>query len=128
MQRLAQFRAIPIDGDRLQPDLPCFQVDGLDVLDTAVVRQVDRLRDTAGDKRLCCGHHADMRFRRQDPFYLAAAVCAVEYSVMQIGRESCRERVCQSVYISVVAVSLKTNIIYIRTYTCNQTQISELIQ
>src|SRR3546814_10660071 len=52
------------------------------VLDTAVVRQVDRLRDRAGDKRLCCGHHADMRFRRQEPFSLAAAVCAVEYSVM----------------------------------------------
>src|SRR3546814_18476069 len=29
--------------------------------------------------------------------------------VGQIGRASCRERVCQYVYISVVAVSLKTN-------------------
>src|SRR3546814_17210488 len=109
-------------SDRLQPDLPCFQVDGLDVLDTAVVRQVDRLRDRAGDKRLCCGHHADMRFRRQEPFSLAAAVCAVEYSVMlllqarrsldramlvhighdrldrllrELGRASCRARVGQ---------------------------------
>src|SRR3546814_16888087 len=29
------------------------------------------------------------------------------YTAKQIGRESCRERVCQYVYISVVAVSLK---------------------
>src|SRR3546814_18618400 len=30
-----------------------------------------------------------------------------ELALSQIGRESCRERVCQYVYISVVAVSLK---------------------
>src|SRR3546814_19775242 len=31
----------------------------------------------------------------------------VDVAIPQIGRASCRERVCQSVYISVVAVSLK---------------------
>src|SRR3546814_12526959 len=43
----------------------------------------------------------------------APAVLAVEADLSvaaeQIGRASCRERVCQYVYISVVAVSLKQN-------------------
>src|SRR3546814_14502215 len=38
----------------------------------------------------------------------AVSMLAVNRSAMpEIGRESCRERVCQYVYISVVAVSLK---------------------
>src|SRR3546814_12673280 len=31
----------------------------------------------------------------------------IKYDIEQIGRESCRERVCKSVYISVVAVRFK---------------------
>src|SRR3546814_16389031 len=37
----------------------------------------------------------------------AVVECALADAVKQIGRASCRERVCQYVYISVVAVSLK---------------------
>src|SRR3546814_16628067 len=36
--------------------------------------------------------------------------------VGEIGRASCRERVCQSVYISVFVVSLKKNIISLKIY------------
>src|SRR3546814_15386944 len=36
------------------------------------------------------------------------------YDTAQIGRASCRERVCQYVYISVVAVALKKKITYVR--------------
>src|SRR3546814_11050148 len=38
---------------------------------------------------------------------LHSAMIGYRYAIGQIGRASCRERVCQYVYISVVAVSLK---------------------
>src|SRR3546814_17120876 len=61
--------------------------------------------------------HIFPRWTEKDPPALAEASCFpdvtenispfVENQINEIGRASCRERVCQYVYISVVAVSLK---------------------
>src|SRR3546814_16566240 len=44
------------------------------------------------------------------------AVVGLEPSCLQVGRASCRDRVCQYVYISVVAVSLKKKPIQTKYY------------
>src|SRR3546814_13729973 len=53
--------------------------------------------------------HAQWQALALSDIYLVLADGRIIYSVTQIGRASCRERVCQYVLISVVAVSLITN-------------------
>src|SRR3546814_16957348 len=51
---------------------------------------------------------------------------APEIGAQQLGRASCRERVCQYVSISVVAVSVKKNITHSQTYDVTHTQQSKI--
>ena len=51
-ERLAHFAAVAIERDGLEPHLPAIDVDGADILDRGLIRQVDRLADRAGDERL----------------------------------------------------------------------------
>src|SRR3546814_15611911 len=75
-----------IDGARAAP--PCLSARG----DTVYQRRTARERALVSEK---CR---------------VSAICA---TLRQIGRASCRERVCQYVWISVVAVPLKTHSITI---------------
>src|SRR3546814_11256040 len=58
--------------------------------------------DAARDRALGAMHREEAAYLGQDPVERPRLVAA-------IGRASCRERVCQYVLISVVAVSLKKN-------------------
>ena len=59
-QRLALLRAIAIDGQRFQTELPTFEVGVLDVLDGRVFRHVHRFGNGPGEERLGGGHHVDV--------------------------------------------------------------------
>src|SRR5439155_26970383 len=59
-ERLAALAAVPIDRDRLEAELPPFQVDLLYLLRRRRLRHVDRLADGARDERLDRGHHPDV--------------------------------------------------------------------
>ena len=79
VQRLAELRAVAIQGVGLEHQLPAQQVGLLDVLDGRVVRHVDRLGDRPRDERLGRRHHADVRLGGQESLaLLAALVGAVE--------------------------------------------------
>ena len=83
VERLAQLRAVAVQGVGLEHQLPAQQVGLLDVLDGGLVRHVDRLGDRPGDERLGGGHHADVRLGRQEALAdLAALVGAVEDRVV----------------------------------------------
>ena len=60
VQRRGALRAVAINGDRLQTELPAFDVGVHDVVDRGRFRQVDRLGDRAAEERLRGGHHPEM--------------------------------------------------------------------
>ena len=60
VERLRALRSVAIDGDGLQALTPGLEVSLGDVVDGAVVRQVDGLRDGSGEERLRRGHHLDV--------------------------------------------------------------------
>ena len=79
-QRLRQLRAVAIERDRLEAELPGQLVGLLAILDRRGVRHVDRLRDRAGDEGLRRRHHPDMAVDREAARADAAArVGAVEH-------------------------------------------------
>src|SRR3546814_10928058 len=51
---------------------------------------------------------------------LPAAVAAASPRIEELGRASCRDRGCQDVYVSVVAVSLKKKKTYIKLKDTNK--------
>ena len=55
---LGALRAVAIDRDRLQPELPPLQVDALNLRGGGSLWHVHRLGDCAGEERLCRRHHA----------------------------------------------------------------------
>ena len=77
-ERLADLAVVPVDGQRLQAELPALEVDILDVLDGGALRHVDRLADRAGQVRLDRGHHPDVAHRADR----ALAHGAVEHLVV----------------------------------------------
>ena len=60
VEGLRALRSVAIDGDGLEAETPGFEVGLGDVVDGAVVGQVDGLRDGAGEERLGGGHHLDV--------------------------------------------------------------------
>ena len=60
VQRLAFLRAVAIDRQGLEAQLPALEVRLGDVLGRRVARHVDRLGDRAGEERLSGGHHRDV--------------------------------------------------------------------
>ena len=56
-ERLGDLAVVAVDRDRLDAELPGVAVDVGDVVDGRALRQVDRLRDRAGDERLDRAHH-----------------------------------------------------------------------
>src|SRR5699024_10453158 len=73
-ERLADLAVVPVDRERLQPQLPALEVAVLDVVDRGLLRHVHRLGDGAGEERLGRGHHAYVAHRLD----VAAAHRAVE--------------------------------------------------
>src|SRR3546814_14356962 len=77
-----------------------------------------------GDRRLWFAHRRDAQHRQdrrggQAPRSLLCHKLDLHAEPRldpELGRASCRERVCQYVLLSVVAVSLKKKILYIYTY------------
>ena len=61
VQGLAQFGPVPIQGHGLEHMLPPHQVRGVRVPDGGIRRHVNGLADCATDKRLCRGHHPNVR-------------------------------------------------------------------
>ena len=55
---LRALRTIAVDRDRLQAELPPFQVDALNLRGGGSLWHVHRLGDCAGEERLCRRHHA----------------------------------------------------------------------
>src|SRR3546814_13255955 len=89
------------------------RVDQLKRLRSEVNREVERLAAEGGP---AAGRAKEaIRYDREEfaPFFRQGAGdklrTAVNRDDLQIGRASCRERVCLYVYISVSAVSLKNN-------------------
>ncbi len=79
VEGLRRLRAVPIERNRLETELPTLFVDLLHVFDGRFVGQVHRLGDRAREKRLSCRHHVDVRHGVDESLAdLAAAVGAVE--------------------------------------------------
>ena len=57
VDRLALLRAVAVDGQRLEAELPAFEVGLADVLDRGLAGHVARLGDRAREERLGGGHH-----------------------------------------------------------------------
>ena len=74
VERLAQLAAVPVEGVRLQAELPALPVGVGDVLDRGLVGEVDGLGDRTGDERLRCGHHPDVAGRGDVPLPVGAAL------------------------------------------------------
>ena len=82
-QRLRLLAAVPVDGDRLEPQPPRLAVDPLHVGDRRFVGHVDGLGDCAGEERLRGRHHAHVAHRLDEPSrQRPAAVGAVEHAVV----------------------------------------------
>ena len=79
VERLRGLRAIPVERDRLETQLPALFVDLLDVLDGRFLGEVDGLRNGAREERLGSGHHVHVGHRLEKTLSdLSAAVRAVE--------------------------------------------------
>jgi hypothetical protein len=66
-QRLRGLRAVAVDRQRLDAELPRLEVRVGDVVDRRRVRQVDRLGDRARQERLDRAHHLDVAGVRDGP-------------------------------------------------------------
>ena len=83
IQRLAELRAVAVEGVRLQRELPREQVGRFAILDRGLVRHVDRLRDRARDEGLRRRHHADVALHREVALAEApAGVRAIEHRIV----------------------------------------------
>src|SRR4029077_19409684 len=60
VKRCGTFRAIAVNGDRLQPQSPSFHVSVHYVVNGRVLRHVHRFRDCATEERLRRRHHSQM--------------------------------------------------------------------
>ncbi len=60
VERLGAFATVPVDGDGFEPEFPRLDVGLHDLIDGALLRHVDRLRDGTGEERLHRRHHLDV--------------------------------------------------------------------
>jgi CDP-glycerol glycerophosphotransferase len=84
-QWLADFAVVPVDGERLEAELPALHIDGFDVIDRGRLRQVHGLGDRAAQARLDGRHHPHVPHRADGPL----AHRAVEHLIVlrvQAGR------------------------------------------
>ncbi len=80
VQRLAFFRAVAINGDRLEAQLPTIDVGLRDLFGGRRARHVDRFGNRTGEKRLSRGHHRHVGLPRNT----AGAVARLERTIEHV--------------------------------------------
>ena len=79
VQRLRLLAAVPVDGHRLEAELPGCEVRLLDVLDRALLRHVDGLRNSTREEGLDRVHHLDVAHVVDGAFPAERFQGAIEY-------------------------------------------------